>query len=581
MKRRVLFFLVAIASINSLSAQVPSWSVDESLFEYSMTFVAKVNIGGERLTSSSDLVGAFVGGQCRGIANPTYIASSDAYFVYLTVFGNTIGETITFKVYKSATNEEVTINTSIAFETNQHIGSRFQSFSIAEPQLRSDADLISFGFNNQTADSLSINDSEINFYYDDNIDETQLTPNFNISDGARAFINQIQQTSGVGVRDFSNPVVYQIMSEDESVLNEVTIQVFDNYQSDSTGPDNSTDDDEGGQGTTTPPSFNISQSNESSIVSEDGTQDNFIVFLTQQPQTQAVFTITSSNPDEVRVMNPEIIFTPDDLNLVQFVYLEGVDDNIQDGNQTSTITIQIDPTRSDINFATLPPKSFSCLTLDNDNVPRIVVVESNGNTQVDESQSEDTIFVSLGTQPTTNVNISIVIEDPTEVSCALDELTFTPENWFVPQALLVTGVDDDLNDGSQKSNITFSVINESSAENYRDLTPIIIEVTTTDNDASTNENEDDTEQEGEDENNDNPLPQPPIFYKKNAVCYNGGAIKIEYEINGTNAILNFNGRLWSAQDIREGEAIFTNLERGTYVVEIANVVKVINIDLDE
>ena len=580
MKRRVLFFLIAIAGINPLSAQVPSWSVDESLFEYSMTFVAKVNIGGERLTSSSDLVGAFVGGQCRGIANPTYIASSDAYFVYLTVFGNTVGETITFKVYKSATNEEVTINTSIVFETNQHIGSRFQSFSIAEPPLRSDADLISFGFNNQTADSLSINDTEVNFYFNDNIDESQLTPNFNISEGARAFINQIQQTSGVGVRDFSDPVVYQIMSEDESALNEVTIQVFDNYQSDSSGPDDSNDDNVGGQ-ETTPPSFNISQSNENSIVSEDGTQDNFIVFLTQQPQTQAVFTITSSNPDEVRVMNPEIIFTPDDLSLVQFVYLEGVDDDIQDGNQTSTITIQIDPTRSDIAFATLPPKSFSCLTLDNDNVPRIVVVESNGNTQVDESQSEDTIFVSLGTQPTSNVNISIVTEDPTEVTCALDELTFTPENWFVPQALVVTGVDDDLNDGSQKSNITFSVINASSAENYRDLTPIIVEVTTTDNDASTNENDNDNEQEEEDENDNISPPQPPIFYKKNAVCYNGGAIKIEYEINGTNAILNFNGRLLNSQDISGGEAIFTNLERGTYVVEIANVVKVINIDLDE
>ena len=144
MKRRVLFFLIAIAGINPLSAQVPSWSVDESLFEYSMTFVAKVNIGGERLTSSSDLVGAFVGGQCRGIANPTYIASSDAYFVYLTVFGNTVGETITFKVYKSATNEEVTINTSIVFETNR-ISGHFQSFSIASHH-RSDADLVSFGF---------------------------------------------------------------------------------------------------------------------------------------------------------------------------------------------------------------------------------------------------------------------------------------------------------------------------------------------------------------------------------------------------------------------------------------------------
>ena len=577
MKRRILFFLIAIAGINALSAQVPSWSVDESLFEYSMTFVAKVNIGGERLTSSSDLVGAFVGGQCRGIANPTYIASSDAYFVYLTVFGNTVGETITFKVYKSSTNEEVTINTSIVFETNQHIGSRFQSFSIAEPPLRSDADLISFGFNNQTADSLSMNDNEVNFYFNNNIDESQLTPNFNISDGARAFINQIQQTSGVGVRDFSSPVVYQIMSEDESALNEVTIQIFDNYQSDSSGPDDS-DDDNGGDQETTPPSFNISQSNENSIVSEDGTQDNFIVFLTQQPQTQAVFTITSSNPDEVRVMNPEIIFRPDDLSLVQFVYLEGVDDDIQDGNQTSTITIQIDPTRSDITFATLPSKSFSCLTLDNDNVPRIVVVESNGNTQVDESQSEDTVFVSLGTVPTNQVNINIGVDDLSEVNVNPSSLSFTSDDWFVPQSVMIIGVDDEFIDGSQKTDLTFSVAPNTSDQNYLNVTPVVIEVTTTDNDASSNgENT-----EGDNSEGDNvETAPPPVFYKRNAVCYNGGEIKVEYAIAGTTIVINFNGRQIAAKNISNGEEIFSDLERGTYVVEAANVVKVINIDFDE
>ena len=192
------------------------------------------------------------------------------------------------------------------------------------------------------------------------------------------------------MRDFSTPVVYQIMSEDESVLNEVTVSVFDENSGTENGsddPSNPDSDSSCGNNSTSPQvSFNISQSNENSQVSEDGSQDNFIVFLNRQPQVQAVFTITSSDPEEVRVLNPEIIFTPENINLAQFVYLEGVDDDIQDGNQTSTITIQVDPTRFDAIFSSLQAKSFTCLTLDNDNIPRIIVLETNGSTQVDESE---------------------------------------------------------------------------------------------------------------------------------------------------------------------------------------------------
>ncbi|MEN8845288.1 MAG: hypothetical protein ABF261_03305 [Candidatus Arcticimaribacter sp.] len=575
-----LFFLF----VTSLYAQVPSWTVDETLFEFSMTFVAKINIGGERLTSSSDLVGAFVGGQCRGVANPTYIASSDAYFVYLTVFGNTTGETVTFKVYRADTDEEITISRTVDFESNQHIGSRFQSFSIAVPPLRSDAELTSFGFNDQVADSLSISDDGISFFFVENIDPTQLTPNFSISDGARAFVRQVAQTSGVGVRDFSSPVVYQIMSEDESVLKEMTISVFGEFDPPDNTPDDNDPSDPSSDNDNTQnlpqASFNISESNENTQVNEDGSQDNFIVFLNRQPQVQAVFTVTSSNPEEVRVLNPEIIFTPENINLAQFVYLEGVDDDIQDGNQTSTITIQVDPTRSDAMFASLPAKTFTCITLDNDNIPRIIVFETNGSTQVDESESEDTVFVSLGNEPTSEVNINIGVDDITEVSVNPSSLTFTPDNWFIPQATMVNGVDDELVDGSQKSNLTFSASTSSSDQNYASVTPVVIEVTTTDNDASSNEDgseDDNTENENEDET---PV-APPVFYKRNAVCYNGGGIKVEYATAGTSIVINLNGRKIATKNISNGEVIFSDLERGSYIVEAANVVKVINIDLDE
>ena len=46
-------------------------------------------------------------------------------------------------------------------------------------------------------------------------------------------------------------------------------------------------------------------------------------------------------------------------------------------------------------------------------------------------------------------------------------------------------------------------------------------------------------------------------------------------------VVNLNGRQVANRRITNGEVIFSDLEQGTYVVEAASVVKVINIDLDE
>ena len=197
MKKSVRFIalLGLILSSVELSAQAPGWTVDESRYEYSMTFIAKININGEVLRSSSDIVGAFVNGVCRGVANPTYIAASDAYYVYLTIFSNSPGETVEFRIYRADTDEIIDINTTIDFESNQHIGSRFQSYVIAEPPLRSEADLISFGFSGVVADSLNINGNALDFYVPSSVDITGLTPIFTFSEGANAFVNQVAQTS--------------------------------------------------------------------------------------------------------------------------------------------------------------------------------------------------------------------------------------------------------------------------------------------------------------------------------------------------------------------------------------------------
>lgn len=572
---RFLVLVCMILSAIHLRAQAPGWTVDESRYEYNMTFIAKINIDGEVLRSSSDIVGAFVNGVCRGVANPTYIASSDAYYVYLTIFSNNPGETVEFRIYRAETDEIIDIDTTIDFESNQHIGSRFQSYVLAEPALRTEAELVSFGFSGVVADSLNISSNALDFYVPSDVDITSLTPIFTQSDGASAFVNQVEQTSGVGTRDFSSPVMYQIMSENEANLNEYRISV---YNSEAPDPGAGGEGGEGGSDDANQLVFTLSESDNSSIVSENGSTDNFIIVLFQEPQNQVVFNISSSDPEEVQVQSSEIIFTADNWNFAQFVQLQGVDDELRDGDQESTISVSIDRSRSDVAFSETPSQTLSCITTDDDDIPGILVEETNDNTQVDESQSEDTVFVRLATQPDADVVLDVLVSDPTEINTRETQLTFTAEDWGVPQSLTVVGVDDTLNDGSQRSYLILSVNDEASDDAFDSLSDISIEVITTDNDASGNEDNDD-----DDDNPEEPEEEvePPLFYKRDAVCYNGGQIKVEYEVNGTNVIVNFQGSRIDSDSISGGEVIFTDLERGTYVLEIANFVKVINIGLDE
>ena len=607
--KTLLFILLTGFSANVLLGQVPNWTVDENFYEYSMTFVAKININGEPLTSSSDIVGAFVGAECRGVTHPTFITSSNAYYAYLTVFSNDVGETVTFKVYRADTDEVIEIQTDILFEPNQHIGSRFQSFSIANPPLRSEADLISFGFDNQVPDAVEYNDDSIVIFLPDNVDRSALTPVFTISDGARAFINQVEQTSNLGSRDFTQTVTYQILSEDESLLNEIDIIVSNNYVPDDDGDDGSSGGSggtgggagggSGGGNDNTPQepvvqNYQISQSNANCIVNENGSEDSFVILILGLPENQVVFNITSSDPEEVTVLSPEITFTREAGIFAQFVTLQGVDDEINDGNQTATITVQVDPTRSDQAYASMPVQTFICTNVDNDNIPGLIVDQTNGNTQVDESGSSDTVYLSLQTEPSSDVVVDLSIEDTTEVSVDPTRYRFTGDNWFIPQVITVLGVDDELNDGSQKSNLSFNVNSNLSDINYRDVSGQSIEITTTDNDAlgDTNGDEDNQNSDGNNSNDNNNDEEtdptddeeqiaPPIFYKRDAVCYNGGQIKVEYGVDGSQAILNLNGQRLKIGQIGQGELIFTDLEVGSYVLEIADFVKVINIRLDE
>ena len=62
-------------------------------------------------------------------------------------------------------------------------------------------------------------------------------------------------------------------------------------------------------------------------------------------------------------------------------------------------------------------------------------------------------------------------------------LTFTSANWDTPQTITVTGVDDDQVDGNQSINITISVVDASSDNDFDGIADQNVGIETTDDDS--------------------------------------------------------------------------------------------------
>ena len=72
----------------------------------------------------------------------------------------------------------------------------------------------------------------------------------------------------------------------------------------------------------------------------------------------------------------------------------------------------------------------------------------------------------LTSQPTADVSLGVISRDPSEGATSVRRLTFTPDNWSVPQRVVVTGVDDNIPDGSAPYTISIGPAMTADASYY-------------------------------------------------------------------------------------------------------------------
>jgi hypothetical protein len=216
--------------------------------------------------------------------------------------------------------------------------------------------------------------------------------------------------------------------------------------------------------------FQVRATGGGTSVVESGTTDQVGVVLSSQPSAPVTLLVSGSDPTEVIVTPASLGFTRANWDREQMITVRGADDFDDDGDQVSTVSITVDGAQSPDAYEALPARTVSVTTVDNDEPPSLLVVESLGTTVTSEDNTTDDFTVTLASAIAANVVIEVTTSNPWEVGVLSSMyLTFTPANWNVPQTVTVVGIDDFWFDGNQWANITIRVLDIYSDDRYDGL----------------------------------------------------------------------------------------------------------------
>ena len=184
------------------------------------------------------------------------------------------------------------------------------------------------------------------------------------------------------------------------------------------------------------------QTTESSGFSHTAT---FYVALSTQPLFDVVIPmVTSSDLTEGTVDTSTLTFTTANWDFPQAVTVTGVDDGIEDGNQTYPIQLA-DSQSLDVGYNGLNLSSVSITNIDSQasiTVTPLTMSLVEGGDNAEWGNYQETFSVVLNGAPSGDVTIPVTSGDITRATLDKSSLTFTTGNWSTPQVVTVTAVDN-------------------------------------------------------------------------------------------------------------------------------------------
>ncbi|WP_372478158.1 esterase-like activity of phytase family protein [Nostoc mirabile] len=217
----------------------------------------------------------------------------------------------------------------------------------------------------------------------------------------------------------------------------------------------------------------ITQTEDSTNVTEGGATDSYTVVLTSQPTDNVTINI---NPGTQTTTNPnQLIFTTQNWNVAQNITVAAVNDALVEGNHSNTI--QHTAISNDANYNGIAISSVN-VGISEVNPIGATITQTEDSTNVTEGGATDSYTVVLTSQPTDNVTINI--NPGTQTTTNPNQLIFTTQNWNVAQNITVAAVNDALVEGNHSNTIQHTAI--SNDANYNGIAISSVNVGITDND---------------------------------------------------------------------------------------------------
>ena len=177
---------------------------------------------------------------------------------------------------------------------------------------------------------------------------------------------------------------------------------------------------------------------------EDGTSATAGISLKSEPMAVVTVTVASMDPGEAMVVSPELTFTPGDWGEPQTILVTGVDDAVADGAQDYAVVV-----RAVSGDGGYDGQSVEIAGVNADDDGEAGIVGGSGNVSTGEDGTAATVGLSLQSEPSAAVTLSIASTDPGEAVAKPSALTFSTADWNVDQTVTVSGVDDAVADGPQ------------------------------------------------------------------------------------------------------------------------------------
>ena len=104
------------------------WEVNPASFEFSATLTGVLIVDGTAVAGEDNLLGAFVGEECRGGATPIY--ALDSWVFFMTIYANVAGETVRFRAFVPGEGVVLEMDEEIAFQPNEVYGEPIFPFEL-------------------------------------------------------------------------------------------------------------------------------------------------------------------------------------------------------------------------------------------------------------------------------------------------------------------------------------------------------------------------------------------------------------------------------------------------------------------